>query len=280
MCDNGLDSSVRHSVTDFSSPTPHLVEGVAGGRLGISFFIFGSQIWTFSCSLIWLYPAVPRSIRGRMRSAFYRILRPRTIVDLIKTSALFVAAYVCLQWLQAPLWFLQSAAPGFTGQDRPTRHPEEDLPCRSLPGANDTLVVIKTGVTEFAHKLPVHIDTTIKCYPNYLIYSDHEETFKGEQIHDSLATLPSEIKEGNDDFEFYRRVRAGGRQMLDQKELSDKPGFNRHPSNEDKLLMGGWRLDKWKFLSLWNDTSVHHFAVAAPFGYIQTERIALYPACQ
>lgn len=208
-----------------------------------------------------------------MRSAVHRILRPRTIVDLIKTSALFVAAYVCLQWLQAS-WFLQPATPGLSDKDRITASPEENLPCRSLPGANDTLVIIKTGVTEFAHKLPVHIDTTIKCYPHYIIYSDHEERFKGEQIHDSLASLPSEIKEENEDFEFYRRVRAGGRQMLDQKELSDKPGFNRHPSNEDKLLMGGWRLDKWKFLSLWNDTSVHHSALAAIRKKLQTYSVA------
>lgn len=198
-----------------------------------------------------------------MRSAIHRILRPRSIVDLIKASAFFVAAYVFLKWLQARPSFLHAATHDFARHDTAKPSSAEELPCRSLPGANDTLVIIKTGATEFAHKLPVHIDTTIKCYPHYIIYSDHEERFKGEQIHDSLASLPSKIKDENDEFEFYRRVRAGGRQMLDQKELSDKPGFNRHPSNEDKLLMGGWRLDKWKFLSLWNDTSVYLSALTA-----------------
>jgi hypothetical protein len=34
------------------------------------------------------------------------------------------------------------------------RHPR-DLPCRNLPGANDTVVILKTGSTEFQDKLPI-----------------------------------------------------------------------------------------------------------------------------
>jgi hypothetical protein len=62
------------------------------------------------------------------------------------------------------------------------------LPCRELPGANDTVVILRTGSTEIADKLPVHLSTTLNCYPNHLIFSDHEEIFQGENIIDALGT--------------------------------------------------------------------------------------------
>lgn len=50
--------------------------------------------------------------------------------------------------------------------------------CIDLPGANSTLVVMKTGSTEIRDKLPIHFSTTFRCYPNYLIFSDLNERFE------------------------------------------------------------------------------------------------------
>jgi hypothetical protein len=61
----------------------------------------------------------------------------------------------------------------------------EPLCCSKLPLANDTLVVMKTGSTELQDRLPIHFNTTMRCYPNYAIYSDVAEEFHGHQILDS-----------------------------------------------------------------------------------------------
>lgn len=68
-----------------------------------------------------------------------------------------------------------------------------ELTCHDLPGANETAVVLRTGSTEIADKLPVHLSTTLKCYPNHLIFSDHEETFNGETVIDALASVSADI---------------------------------------------------------------------------------------
>ena len=47
-----------------------------------------------------------------------------------------------------------------------------ELPCHDLPGANETLVVLKTGAGEIEEKLPIHLNTTFRCYPNTVIFSD------------------------------------------------------------------------------------------------------------
>lgn len=57
-----------------------------------------------------------------------------------------------------------------------------DLLCRNLAGADESVVVLKTGATKVGQRLPVHISNTLRCYPNYLIFSDVEEVFQGEDI--------------------------------------------------------------------------------------------------
>ena len=42
---------------------------------------------------------------------------------------------------------------------------EKPLPCYNLPGAEDTVVIIKTGSTEFTDKLPRHLNTTHALLP-------------------------------------------------------------------------------------------------------------------
>lgn len=133
----------------------------------------------------------------------------------------------------------------------------QTLPCRELPIANDTLVVMKTGSTELQDKLPIHFNTTLRCYPNYIIYSDVSEVFQGQQILDSLEDVNPEIKANHEDFELYRRLQQqSGRAGLEQHELSG-PG-SRPPGASGKTENPGWKLDKWKFLPMMRKTLQNH----------------------
>lgn len=129
-------------------------------------------------------------------------------------------------------------------------------PCRSLPGAEDTLVVLKTGSTELKDRLPVHLSTTLQCYPHYMIFSDFEESFESEHIIDALEFVSPEILNDHDDFELWRRLQQGGRSVLESSELSG-------PDSEAIESIGksknpGWKLDKWKFLPMMNRTFHDH----------------------
>lgn len=124
--------------------------------------------------------------------------------------------------------------------------------CSQLPGANDTLVILKTGATELQDKLPVHFHTTLLCYPNYIIFSDLEEEFEGHHIIDALDFVDPVIKQTDDDFELWRRLQEHGRSVLAPDELSG-------PESKVSPMTGkgsnpGWKLDKWKFLPMVNRT--------------------------
>ena len=129
---------------------------------------------------------------------------------------------------------------------RPREIPE--VSCRDLPSANDTVVVLRTGSTEIADKLPVHLSTTLRCYPNYLILSDHKKTFQGEEIVDALDSVSAEVQQHHPDFELHRRVKHSGRSTLQASELSgiDSERIEWTGKVEDP----GWKLDKWKFVPM------------------------------
>lgn len=123
-----------------------------------------------------------------------------------------------------------------------------ELPCHSLPGANETVVVLRTGSTEITDKLPVHLSTTLKCYPNHLIFSDHDENFHGETVIDALASVSADILETNPDFELHRRLRRSGRSTLEASELSGVD--SEVVMVAGKIANPGWKLDKWKFMPM------------------------------
>lgn len=102
---------------------------------------------------------------------------------------------------------------------------------------------MRTGATEFKDKLPVHMETTLRCYPNYRIMADFEEDYQGEHIIDVLASVNTTVKETHSDFSLYRRVRAEGRMILQDHELSGP--HSRALGNTGKTENPGWKLDKW-----------------------------------
>jgi hypothetical protein len=94
------------------------------------------------------------------------------------------------------------------------------LEYRDFPGANDTLVVMRTGSTELQDKLPIHLATTLLRYPDSIIFSDYEEDFGNRHVLDALESVDSYLKETNPDFELWRRLEQEGRSILQQDELS------------------------------------------------------------
>ncbi|CAK3960817.1 glycosyltransferase family 31 [Lecanosticta acicola] len=165
-----------------------------------------------------------------------------------------------------------SPRPKGSHANKPKPKPKPDLaPCQKLEGGEDVLVVMRTGATEIKDKLPVHFNTTFKCYPNYIIFSDYEEDFHGHQVHDVLKYIPDEIKTTNVDFQHYMHVQEVGRQGLDKAELSGQVSEESGPVG--KLDNAGWNLDKWKFLPMANETLARHpdknwFVFVEPDSYL------------
>lgn len=122
------------------------------------------------------------------------------------------------------------------------------LPCSALPGADSTVVILRTGSTEIEARLPIHLKTTSRCYPHYLIFSDYGETFRGQDILDALETVSADTIANNPDFELYRRLRQDGRAALNSSELSE--GESQMTSKTGNMENAGWKLDKWKFLPM------------------------------
>lgn len=149
-----------------------------------------------------------------------------------------------------------------------------ELPCRSLSGADDVVVILKTGSTELRDKLPVHLNTTLRCYPHYLIFSDYEETYKSEHIYDALEFVNWSIRHRHPDFELWRRLQKDGRAALKPYELSGPI------SKPQKDAMGkpsnlGWKLDKWKFLPMVNRT-LHEYPDKKWYIFVETDTYVMW----
>ena len=130
------------------------------------------------------------------------------------------------------------------------------LPCRSLPGARDVSVIMRTGVTQIEAALTVHLDTTLKCPPNTIIFSDHQELYQGKhEIRDVLANIDPTILEESEEFELYRKVRQVGRLGLEPGDVTGSRTTSKTNKNM-KIDISGWVLDKWKFIPMMNETHV------------------------
>ena len=114
-----------------------------------------------------------------------------------------------------------------------------NFPAGRLAGAEDVVVVIKTGATEMYKALPIHMTTTLAHTPNYLLFSDHEQQIAQYKIQDALDEVSEGVISGNKDFELY----------LDQKQF-----MSLGQSPEYLELKGGWELDKYKNIHMMKKT--------------------------
>lgn len=75
------------------------------------------------------------------------------------------------------------------GLDGPTRlfHPSAAPGCPHQPaGAHDIVLVMKTSSSEIESKFQIHFNTTFKCIPHVLIFSDKEEDYQGHHIYNAV----------------------------------------------------------------------------------------------
>ncbi|KAK4540656.1 hypothetical protein LTR36_008987 [Oleoguttula mirabilis] len=167
-------------------------------------------------------------------------------VVVIAVVAALVLAIRLTSFSQTPRWRPPATHPGLTAEVVGAPDPDQP-PCRHLAGVEDVVVVMRTGATEIKDKLPIHLNTTFRCYPDTLIFSDYAEVFSGYQVLDALASVDDNLKQSNADFQHYLRLQRLGREGLAEEELhgesyeSGPIGKNDNP---------GWRLDKWKFLPM------------------------------
>lgn len=151
----------------------------------------------------------------------------------------------------------------------PSQH-QSTLYCPQNPIAKDVLVVLRTGATEVLEKLPVHFDTTLRCIPNYAIYSDYEENVKGHHIHDVFDELSQDLKESVPDFELYRRLKVKGREGLS---IDGTEHGGSGPAGS--LGNPGWKLDKFKFLPM-IDKALRHRPQAKWFVFIEMDTYLMW----
>jgi hypothetical protein len=149
------------------------------------------------------------------------------------------------------------------------------LPCANLPGADDTVVILKTGSTELAFKLPVHLRTTLNCYPHHLIFSDHAETWEGSTILDALEPVSEIFKTSHQDFALYRQLqKSGGREPISA--LED----NNDATEDGTSILGkpqnpAWVLDKYKFLPILA-TTLHRFPQKSWYIFLELDSFVFW----
>ncbi|EME48427.1 glycosyltransferase family 31 protein [Dothistroma septosporum NZE10] len=140
--------------------------------------------------------------------------------------------------------------------------------------SKDVLVILKTGATEIRDKLLVHLNTTLRCYPDYMLFSDYEENFHGQHVYDALEYVTPEIQEKHGDFELWRRLQEGGHSALKPQELSG-PVSKPQENNSGKPSNPGWKLDKWKFLPMVNRT-YHEYPSKKWYIFVETDTYILW----
>ena len=151
----------------------------------------------------------------------------------------------------------------------PRQH-QSTVYCPRNPIANEVLVVLRTGATEVLEKLPVHLETTLRCIPNYAIYSDYEEEIGGSHINDVFDELSQDLKDSVPDFELYHRLKTKGRDGLFVDGIEH---LGSGPSGS--LGNPGWKLDKFKFLPM-IDKALRHSPQAKWFVFMELDTYLMW----
>ncbi|KAF2638371.1 hypothetical protein P280DRAFT_404905 [Massarina eburnea CBS 473.64] len=146
--------------------------------------------------------------------------------------------------------FTGASSPSFfLRYSKPQALAHEHLTCPQSDIADDILVVLRTGATESRQKVPVHFQTTLRCVPNFVIFSDLDEEIEGHPVHDVLGGVTADRRQQHDDFKLYHQLQKQGRKGInDQHVFTAQSGSTKgdYLNTEND----GWKLDKWKFLPM------------------------------
>jgi hypothetical protein len=107
----------------------------------------------------------------------------------------------------------------------------------------DIVILVKTGATSIWRRMPGHMSTTLgnpALTPNVIYYSDSPDNINGNPVVDVLANVSATLK-ASPDFVLYNKT----------KEVVDNNLYLESGSMDgDFYLPGGWRLDKYKFVPM------------------------------
>ncbi|KAF2476123.1 uncharacterized protein BDR25DRAFT_379809 [Lindgomyces ingoldianus] len=166
----------------------------------------------------------------------------RTFLCRLIFSAIFSVSIInVFTHTSSPSFFLRYANPAAAS------HPSIFCPQSDL--ADDVLVVLRTGATESREKVPVHFRTTLRCVPNFVVFSDLDEAIEGHAVHDVLDGVSEAVRGKHEDFKLYHHLQKYGRKGLEnQKVITAQSGSSK--GDYLNIENDGWKLDKWKFLPM------------------------------
>ena len=112
--------------------------------------------------------------------------------------------------------------------------------CSNLTGTERIAITVKTGATEAAEKVPVQLRTSLRCVPleNILWFSDMSQNIGDHELHDALDTIEPAVKDGNPDFDIYRKQQ----ELQDPLLIASQLRSMKDPSDSNNLA--AWKLDK------------------------------------
>jgi hypothetical protein len=95
-----------------------------------------------------------------------------------------------------------------------------------VPGANNVMVMLKTGATELYQKLPTHFVTTFRCAPHFMIFSDLAQELADYPVLDAIASVSRSFRNEHPDFELYRQLQQYRNEGQDASNLQGVSGWN------------------------------------------------------
>jgi len=139
---------------------------------------------------------------------------------------------------------------------KPKDTPPALTSCEQYDGAEDTLVILKTGWTEATRKLPWSIDTWLPCIPHSIIVSDHNTVIQNYTVQDIIALVPEEYRNARpEEFILYNAAKhvPDDDPYLMSLGMSPAHGLDVDWGHRSSY---GWALDRWKFAPMYNAASL------------------------
>jgi hypothetical protein len=112
--------------------------------------------------------------------------------------------------------------------------------CAPFTGLERVVITVKTGATEAAKRIPTLLQTSLRCAPHVLVFSDMAQKLGDIEIYDSLDETAAAIKDGNRDFDLYRKQQ----EIQDPERIATELKTMHSP--EDPEDLAAWVLDKYK----------------------------------
>ncbi|KAF2751287.1 glycosyltransferase family 31 protein [Sporormia fimetaria CBS 119925] len=171
--------------------------------------------------------------------------------------------------------FTKAASPSyFLRHSRRAIIRDEDVVCPTNDLADDVLVVLRTGATTSHEKLPTHFETTLRCVPHYVIFSDLDEEVSGHTVHNALEGISPSTVTSHPDFKLYQQLQTNGRDGIQQSLTPPPPASAK--GDYTNTNNPGWALDKWKFLPMLS-SAYSHRPTAKWYLFLEDDTYLIWP---